>query len=315
MQLATVIGWLTSQAVGWNLFESPESRLDARQLRIEIISTRIYVFTLTLLTVNLIIYASLMTLTQTMTRTDPSQATYAALYEKYPNTLSCPCKSISIRYEDFTNISVQYHPICTSGFITNAWINQLFDASMRPLDSDAPSVTFLTYFQLLNAFCSTARRTVQNSIKDFFSEVLVTKNLLSSDSLKNHSEEELSFKLNTSANKIQQHYAFLQNMSHSNQFQTMYQTPQSILHGLDESAGGADEHVQFRSCGIRTGENTSCNCVEQSTCSSRAMLFNGNQRGYLQTTCDEYTGEKSEFESEEYLSFLSGAASSDSIEY
>jgi hypothetical protein len=287
MQLATVFQWIKRHVVGWNLFESPESRVDARQLRIEIVSTRIYVFVLTLLTINLFIYASLVTLAQTNTVTKPSQATYTALHEKYPNTLSCPCKNIAVRYEDFINISVQHHPICASWFITDAWINALFDASIQPLYSDTPSVTVLNYFQLLSAFCYTARRTVQSSIKDFFSDVLVTKNLLSPGSVKNHSEEELSFTLNASANKIQQHHAFLRNTSQSNQFQTMYQTPQSILYGRDETAGGAEEHVQFRPCDIDADDHTSCNCVEQSTCSSRAVLFNGVQLGYLQIACEE----------------------------
>ena len=85
MQLATVFRWMKKQALDWNLFESPESRSDTRQLRIAIVSTRIYVLMLTLLTVNLIIYASLMTLTQTITITKPSQATYTALHEKYSN--------------------------------------------------------------------------------------------------------------------------------------------------------------------------------------------------------------------------------------
>ena len=281
MQPSTMFRLMKKQALDWNLFESPESRSDTRQLRIEIVSTRIYVLMLTLLTVNLIIYASLITLTKTITITKPSQATYTALNEKYSNALSCPCENIAVIYGEFIKISVQYHPICTSWFITDAWINVLVNSSMNSRDSNAPSVSALNYFELLGAFCATARRTIQSSIDDLFSDVHVTKHLLSAGFLQSHSEVETSFKLNASAHRIQRRNALLRSTSHSNQFQTMYQTPERIQIDSFESGSYSGGPLYFEPRTIALDGNAFCNCVEQLTCSSRAVFYNGDQIEYV----------------------------------
>lgn len=276
MQMIAVAHWAKQQALTWNLFDSPECRTDAVELRIATVSTRIYVSLLTLVIINLVTYTSLVALTQTITIEKPSQIAYTTLYEKHPNSLSCPCKNIAIRYEDFIKISIQYHPICSSWFISDVWKSKLFVSNWNAFVWNDFRITAGNYFQLLDALCSVARRSVQSSINDLFSKVLLTKYLLPSMSLSTKSRDEISFALNATANKMQQHNAFIRKAFHSNQFQTIFKTPRTIVYVAAGPGSILYQSLYFYPRIIDTSENTSCNCADQSTCSTAALYFSAD---------------------------------------
>ena len=273
MRLATVARWIKTQALGWNLFESPESLTDNFQLRIAIVSTRIYACVLLLVVINFIMFASLMTFTQTIVVEKPSRNTYTALYDKYSRSLKCPCKNIAIRYESFIKISMQYHPVCTSWFISDIWKKRSFNETMYAFDANDFRIIAVNYLQLLDIYCGIARKSVQSSVDDFLSEALLTKNLLAASSLNIHIDEEIIFTLTVTANRIQQHNAFVQKTFHSNQFQTIFQTPKTMFYLVRRLGSPEPDGLYFHPRIIGANEKTSCNCVEQSACSTQAMYF------------------------------------------
>ena len=281
MRFATVARWIKKQALGWNLFESPESLTDNFQLRIEIVSTRIYACVLLLVVINLIMYASFMNFTQTIVVDKPSRITYLTLNEKYSQSLSCPCKNIAMRYQDFIKISVQYHPVCTSWFTSDAWTKESVNSSTYAFDSNDFNSRAASYFQLLDEYCGISRRSVQSSVDDFLSKALLTTDLLSPSSLKSHSDEEISFALTVTANRIQQDNAFIRKTFHSNQFQTIFQAPKTMHYYKAVPGGLTISGLYFQPRIIHTKEYTACNCVEQSACSAQAIYFNDNRAMYV----------------------------------
>ena len=276
MQMIAIARWIKQQALSWNLFDSPESREDAVQLRIAIVSTRFYTSLLTLVIINLITYTSLAALTETITIEKPSQIAYTVLHEKYPDSLSCPCKNIAIRYEDFIKISIRYHPICASLFISDVWISELFVSNLNAFVWNDFRITAGNYFQLIDAFCTVARRSVKSSIDDLSSKVLLTKHLLSSTSLSTKSRDEISFALNATGNRMQQHNAFIRKAFHSNQFQTIFKTPRTIEYFSAGPGSILSDNLYFFPRIIDTSENTSCTCADQSTCSTTASYFSAD---------------------------------------
>ena len=44
---------------------------------------------------------------------------------EHTETLSCPCSNSSIPYKHFVSNTIRFHPICTSTFISEEWINAL----------------------------------------------------------------------------------------------------------------------------------------------------------------------------------------------
>ena len=51
---------------------------------------------------------------------------YNDLKDKYGDILSCPCSNAIITYEDFVTITITYHPVCSSTFISNEWSKALY---------------------------------------------------------------------------------------------------------------------------------------------------------------------------------------------
>lgn len=48
------------------------------------------------------------------------------LYLKHSNKLSCPCSTIAIPYKNFVRNKITYHPVCSSIFVSNQWVDALY---------------------------------------------------------------------------------------------------------------------------------------------------------------------------------------------
>ena len=273
MRITTATVWIKTRVLNLNLFDSPESRSDASQLRIALISTRIYIILLLLTTINLITYTSLIVQTQTVTISKPSQTVHTTLQEKYENSLSCPCGNIAIDYTDLVNISIKYHSVCESQFISDAWIHQLFIPNTTNLLPNDIRVIASSHFQLLATLCSTAKRSVQNAVNDFFSKILLTKYLLSSTSLNIQIHEEISFALSSTANILRQQNEYIRKTIQSNQHETAFLTPRFIEYILDYSPLYAYQGFNFVPTSIDTEGSMSCDCVSTPNCSGQSFFY------------------------------------------
>lgn len=54
---------------------------------------------------------------------------FRELYSKHADTLSCPCSETIVPYERFVSNAVSFHPLCTSVFVKNEWIEALYLSS------------------------------------------------------------------------------------------------------------------------------------------------------------------------------------------
>ncbi|CAF0857878.1 unnamed protein product [Adineta steineri] len=155
--------------ISLNLFESSASQTNPHRLRTEIISTRICIVLATIAVFILVFFAALEQTTQSITIRNPSQDTLDQLYSEYLTTVQCSCSQVEIPYKTFINISYKLHPVCSSVFITDSWINLLFSPDMTyyyPLDFRSSGNG---QFQLLASLCLFANQTLNNAIADFLS--------------------------------------------------------------------------------------------------------------------------------------------------
>lgn len=67
----------------------------------------------------------------TETQMNVSVEMYKDLIKRYGESVSCPCSQINIPQKSFTSIRIEFHPVCSSIFVTEEWINALYlvDAS------------------------------------------------------------------------------------------------------------------------------------------------------------------------------------------
>jgi hypothetical protein len=88
---------------------------------------------------------------------------------KYPTILQCPCSQVSVQYGTFINISsVTYHQVCSSDFVTNAWIRALYrNGSTTQLPSDDYLFTFINQLEFLASLCQITQQVFADTLSSF----------------------------------------------------------------------------------------------------------------------------------------------------
>jgi len=136
----------------------------------------------------LLVYVSLENVTQTITFKNPSFDRFKQLYQQYPDSLQCPCKTLSIHYQNFIRFDPQFHPICASDFVTSTtWLeidytswefNYYGTPTFHPNTDDFREITS-QLFQLLTSFCQLSLQTLNTELLTFNFTTFITPNLVS----------------------------------------------------------------------------------------------------------------------------------------
>ncbi|CAF3702089.1 unnamed protein product, partial [Adineta steineri] len=172
---------LKNYCLTFNVFKSVPPSTDEHELKNQLISTRIFIVLLILSLTILLLYTSLANITKTINVPTPTLTKYEQLYSKYSQTLTCPCKQISINYEKFLSIEYTFHQVCTSFFITDDWISYIgmsYEATFANINFQWTSPNA---FQALGAFCELVESTINNSLIQFNSSQYITASVASSE--------------------------------------------------------------------------------------------------------------------------------------
>ncbi len=63
---------------------------------------------------------------QTITISHVTPVIFNQLYLEHAETLSCPCSTITVPYKDFVSNTITFHPVCSSIFVSQQWIQALY---------------------------------------------------------------------------------------------------------------------------------------------------------------------------------------------
>ena len=63
---------------------------------------------------------------RTIIITDIDVDKFEKLYSEHGETLSCPCSKLAISYQQFVSNAIRFHPVCTSFFVSQQWIEALY---------------------------------------------------------------------------------------------------------------------------------------------------------------------------------------------
>ncbi|CAF1052282.1 unnamed protein product [Adineta ricciae] len=152
-----------------NLFPSVPPSTDEHDLKNQRISTRLFILLLVISLTILLLYNSLVTITQTVYINSPSLHEYSSYYSSYPQTLSCACTQISISYETFIKIKYSFHQVCSSFLVTQQWIDYL--ATFRTNSTthlDDFRLVSTSMFEGLSSFCYLVTATIRNRLSQFY---------------------------------------------------------------------------------------------------------------------------------------------------
>ena len=168
----------------FNLFPSVPPSNNEYELKNERISTRLFLLLLFVITTVLLLYTSLTTITKTVNIETPNLTQYMELYNKHPQTLTCPCSKISISYGDIVSIRYTLHQICSSDFIREDWIKYLseyvYDFYWYPNDFHSISGSI---FRGARALCELVNTTISQSLSQFYSSEYISGFVISPELL------------------------------------------------------------------------------------------------------------------------------------
>lgn len=103
--------WYRLKKLNW--FVDPETQGEATEekIREQVQITRVYLVLLISLLLVVILYTSLSKRSISITVPDPLMDIYRQLERKYPLTLSCPCRQISVPYSTLVHFEPEYHQV------------------------------------------------------------------------------------------------------------------------------------------------------------------------------------------------------------
>ena len=257
--------WIKERLSNLNLFENEINSSNPFRSQIAIISTRVYILLLTVFITTLIIYTVLGLRTRSVTIQNPSQSIYEHLLKEYPTALSCQCARTAIQYGEFTSVSVQYHPICSSFFVSDSWIRMLFRQDIGyfiPIDFRSSATG---QFQLLSSLCLLSKTTVRNILDDFLSETFLTENIVSPGALEIHTEVQSLFVRTFAINSALKNLQSIRDSLYSNRLQPALQT--TGMSTFDIWRNGTVISIGLDGCFIGIN-NTLCCCSVSPHCSS-----------------------------------------------
>lgn len=150
--------------------------------------TRIYLFLLFISLFLLSIHTSLNYHTNTFTITKPSFQQYQQLQQSYgSDSVNCPCSQLSIPYSSFIQLKCNLHPVCTSQFISDLYLQQLFqiysmlDVVDTRINAFTLQGTIFSHFQVLLTLCNLAKDALFNAQQQFLASSFVSGSMIGFD--------------------------------------------------------------------------------------------------------------------------------------
>ena len=121
----------------------------------------------------LLLFNSLNTQTTTITIPNPSFNTYNDLQVLFPNTLKCPCSTMTVPYHAFISLSPTLHQVCSSDFVGESWLSIMTSITNGwvPIDWRNQAVS---QFKLLSSLCQLANKTINDAIRNFLVQSFAT---------------------------------------------------------------------------------------------------------------------------------------------
>ena len=161
----------------YNRFASNSN--DPSIIRIELWSTRLYIVALGLAMLVLLFYSTFNVTSSQLEIRRPSLSNYFDLSRKYQN-IKCPCTQISTSYADVLQLATTYNAICSSDFVSDRWIELLFDSNRTTSRYAADfRATGSQQFQVLRELCRLSIDAVEHGIQTLYNDQLISGQLLS----------------------------------------------------------------------------------------------------------------------------------------
>ncbi|CAF0838480.1 unnamed protein product [Adineta steineri] len=205
----------------WNTGDIFDSRsLDPLIIHREILSTRLYIVLLIISLITLTIYSSISHRVENKTVILPSQSIYENLQNKYANILQCSCTKISIPYGNFVQTSPLFHQVCSSDFISQQWMNFIFQTNSTFIWPIDVRTSLSAMCQLIRTFCQSSINITTYALNQFDNSLLINTMLLTEELLEANVQAALSLSRQTASSTLTQPMTIVHKVIQANQLVT-----------------------------------------------------------------------------------------------
>ncbi|CAF1468909.1 unnamed protein product [Adineta ricciae] len=203
---------------------------------------------------------------------NPSLSFYKKLKRIYGNELKCPCSVIASTYDHFVAIEPKFHLIFSREFISDEWIAGITSelASNLSIYSRKDYRRFLSaHLHYLQGLCHLSQQSIENSINQFLSSLLVTNELLSAEVFSTRLDILIEQTKLYAPILLKRLLFLVRNVNHANAFISTYGTnfQYTFLENTDE--------LRYAPIVPLTYDN-SCSCGLHSNCTTQAKFIEAN---------------------------------------
>ncbi|CAF1238357.1 unnamed protein product [Adineta ricciae] len=235
-------------------------------------ATRLYILLLIASHTILIFYTIVQQRTSRTTYLKPDLFYYNHLREIYGDQLKCSCSQIASTYDRFVKIEPIFHSVCRSNFVSEEWrlglVNGLVPNftvfNRRDYRRFLPA--HLYYLQKL---CNISEQSVQHSINEFLTSLLVTVELLPKNQFDNHLNATIEQSKSRAPILVSRLLSFIQSLSHGNALISTYETNFEYILPANKIYNS-----YLPTQGIVYDDQ--CSCGKSPTCTTQAVFIEGN---------------------------------------
>ncbi|CAF4115857.1 unnamed protein product, partial [Adineta steineri] len=228
--LSSLITFLSTKVLNLNIFPARTfgSKIDRTTVKyLGQWSTRLYLILLSIIFVILTLYTVIQPQTLTKSFATPSLTFYKKLINDHNDELECPCSLISSPYDRYVEIQPIFHQICSSDLISNEWrlnITANIISNLSAYNQRDYRLFLSTHLQFLNGLCQLSMQTVNQSIQQSLSSLMITKQLLSEKNFNLHIHSMINEAKSNAPSTFIRLLSLLQATNHGNAIVSSYGT-------------------------------------------------------------------------------------------
>ncbi|CAF4021998.1 unnamed protein product, partial [Adineta steineri] len=215
-------------------------------------------------------------------KNNPTIIEFNKLYQKYPDTIQCPCETYSIAYEEFITFERHLHSICSSTFVdeNSQWL--IIDYPQTMLIHSTRKDDFRQigspFFQLLNSFCNLSSKTINAELTTFYSSRFITLNLITYEQFQTQMNQLINQFIKNTARSFINSLFFAENMTVANMLFSAFQSDSLYSSGspvYDEYRFTDYQYIYDRIDQLYNSNETGIDCDCQSTpwCIQQAIVY------------------------------------------
>jgi hypothetical protein len=258
-----------------NLFDKV-NKTTAQDIQQQQRATHVYLLLLSVIVGILGIYNSVIHVFDRFTVSKPSLEQYQQLQQLYDvGALDCPCSQVSITYSSFIDFECSFHPVCTSEFLSDSYLKQLFEIYQQLDVRDATTNAFtlqgtlFSHFQALRILWDLTKDAVQDARQQYLTSSIISVSMLYQNLFEKQTNTSLKRFESTLSDEFLTNVQLFRGMAQGNAFVSLYSTNWYPVLKSRNYYGKVYLNPQYYG---------NCNCLASAFCTEPSVPF---IRGYL----------------------------------